>query len=110
MELILLLVAHVYQNWLRRNIQIGSYSTPYARERAGTEVARRFDDFEGSITYAESWDQRRVELPVQPAVWSSHTLSPAKDLGSVVEYPRFFPLKEVLSFLLTPAGKGYGAI
>jgi len=68
---------------------------------------------DGSCHNMKSWDQTlEVVSAASSVVIQINTLSPARDLGSVVEveHPQFIPLKEVLSFLRTPAGKGYGAI
>ena len=36
-----------------------------------TDVARRFNDLESAITYTETWDKRRDELPTKRTAWSS---------------------------------------
>ncbi len=46
----------------------------YARERAGTEVARQFDNFEEAATYTESWDKKQDQLLMELVVGSLRSI------------------------------------
>ena len=71
-----------------------------------TDIARRFDDFEEALTYTESWDKKRDELPYEAdgMVIKIDNLNLAKDLGFVGKDPRGaiafkFPAREVTTTL-----------
>src|SRR5215204_6027733 len=72
-----------------------------------TDIARRFDDFEGAIAYTVSWDKKRDELSYEAdgMVIKIDDLNLAKDLGFVGKDPRGaiafkFPAREVTTTLL----------
>lgn len=72
-----------------------------------TDVARRFTDIEAAIAYAESWTERRDELPYEAdgMVIKIDDLRLAEDLGYVGKDPRGaiafkFPAREVTTRLL----------
>lgn len=72
-----------------------------------TDVARRFTDIEAAIAYAESWADRRDELPYEAdgMVIKIDDLRLAEDLGYVGKDPRGalafkFPAREVTTRLL----------
>ncbi len=71
-----------------------------------TDVARRFDTIEEAIAYAESWDQKRDELPYEAdgMVIKIDDLTLAAELGFVGKDPRGaiafkFPAREVTTTL-----------
>lgn len=71
-----------------------------------TDIARRFDDFEEALTYTESWDKKRDDLPYEAdgMVIKIDNLNLAKDLGFVGKDPRGaiafkFPAREVTTTL-----------
>jgi DNA ligase (NAD+) len=71
-----------------------------------TDVARRFDTIEEAIAYAESWDQKRDELPYEAdgMVIKMDDLTLAAELGFVGKDPRGaiafkFPAREVTTTL-----------
>src|SRR5512142_1005597 len=71
-----------------------------------TDVARRFDDFEDAVAYAESWDKKRDELEYEAdgMVIKIDDLNLARDLGFVGKDPRGaiafkFPAREVTTKL-----------
>ena len=71
-----------------------------------TDVAKRFDDFEDAVAYAESWDKKRDELEYEAdgMVIKIDDLNLAKDLGFVGKDPRGaiafkFPAREVTTKL-----------
>lgn len=72
-----------------------------------TDIAKRFDNFEEAVTYAESWDKKRDELEYEAdgMVIKIDDLNLAKDLGFVGKDPRGaiafkFPAREVTTKLL----------
>ncbi len=71
-----------------------------------TDVAKRFDDLESAIAYAETWDTRRDELPYEAdgMVIKIDDLNLAAELGFVGKDPRGaiafkFPAREVTTTL-----------
>ena len=72
-----------------------------------TDIAKRFDDFEEAVAYAESWDRKRDELEYEAdgMVIKIDDLNLAKDLGFVGKDPRGaiafkFPAREVTTKLV----------
>jgi DNA ligase (NAD+) len=72
-----------------------------------TDIAKRFDDIDKAIAYAESWDQKRNELEYEAdgMVIKVDNLNLARDLGFVGKDPRGaiafkFPAREVTTKLL----------
>jgi DNA ligase (NAD+) len=72
-----------------------------------TDTARRFENIEEAISYTESWDKRRDELPYEAdgMVLKIDDLRLAEDLGFVGKDPRGaiafkFPAREVTTTLL----------
>lgn len=72
-----------------------------------TDVAKRFDNIEDAIAYAETWDRKRDELPYEAdgMVIKIDDLRLAADLGFVGKDPRGavafkFPAREVSTGLL----------
>jgi DNA ligase (NAD+) len=72
-----------------------------------TDIARRFDNCEDAIAYAESWDQKRDELHYEAdgMVIKIDNLNLARELGFVGKDPRGaiafkFPAREVTTKLL----------
>jgi DNA ligase (NAD+) len=72
-----------------------------------TDIARRFDDADSAIQYAESWDKRRAELEYEAdgMVIKVDDLRLASDLGYVGKDPRGavafkFPAREVTTELV----------
>src|SRR4030095_12423549 len=72
-----------------------------------TDIAKRFDNIEDTIKYAESWDKKRDELPYEAdgMVIKVDNLNLARDLGFVGKDPRGaiafkFPAREVTTKLL----------
>ena len=72
-----------------------------------TDIARRFDNFEEAVAYAESWDKKRDELEYEAdgMVIKIDDLNLAKDLGFVGKDPRGaiafkFPAREVTTKLV----------
>jgi DNA ligase (NAD+) len=72
-----------------------------------TDIARRFDNLEKAIAYAETWDQKRDELPYEAdgMVVKIDDLTLAAELGFVGKDPRGaiafkFPAREVTTRLL----------
>ncbi|MEW6242620.1 MAG: NAD-dependent DNA ligase LigA, partial [Chloroflexota bacterium] len=71
-----------------------------------TDVAKRFDDLESAVAYAETWDTRRDELPYEAdgMVVKIDDLTLAAELGFVGKDPRGavafkFPAREVTTTL-----------
>lgn len=71
-----------------------------------TDIAKRFDDLESAIAYAESWDKKRDDLPYEAdgMVIKIDDLNLAADLGFVGKDPRGaiafkFPAREVTTTL-----------
>ncbi|MRR37501.1 NAD-dependent DNA ligase LigA, partial [bacterium] len=71
-----------------------------------TNVARRFDDFESAVKYAQSFDKKRDELPYEAdgVVIKIDDLDMAAELGFVGKDPRGaiafkFPAREVTTLL-----------
>ncbi len=71
-----------------------------------TDVARRFDDFESAVKYAQSFDKKRDELPYEAdgVVIKIDDLDMAAELGFVGKDPRGavafkFPAREVTTLL-----------
>jgi DNA ligase (NAD+) len=72
-----------------------------------TDIAKRFDDIDNAIAYAESWDKKRDELEYEAdgMVIKVDNLNLARDLGFVGKDPRGaiafkFPAREVTTKLL----------
>src|SRR5687768_6599839 len=72
-----------------------------------TDIAKRFDDIDKAIAYAESWDKKRDELEYEAdgMVIKVDNLNLARDLGFVGKDPRGaiafkFPAREVTTKLL----------
>jgi DNA ligase (NAD+) len=72
-----------------------------------TDVAKRFDNFEKAISYTESWEQKRDDLPYETdgMVIKVDDLTLAAELGFVGKDPRGaiafkFPAREVTTKLL----------
>ena len=72
-----------------------------------TDIAKRFDDIDKAIAYAESWDKKRDELEYEAdgMVIKIDDLNLARDLGFVGKDPRGaiafkFPAREVTTKLL----------
>jgi DNA ligase (NAD+) len=72
-----------------------------------TDIAKRFNDFEEAVAYAESWDKKRDELEYEAdgMVVKIDDLNLAKELGFIGKDPRGaiafkFPAREVTTKLL----------
>lgn len=72
-----------------------------------TDIAKRFDNIEDAVKYAETWDKKRDELPYEAdgMVIKVDNLNLARDLGFVGKDPRGaiafkFPAREVTTKLL----------
>ncbi|MCI0550102.1 MAG: NAD-dependent DNA ligase LigA [Anaerolineae bacterium] len=72
-----------------------------------TDIAKRFDNIDDAVKYAETWDKKRDELPYEAdgMVIKVDNLNLARDLGFVGKDPRGaiafkFPAREVTTKLL----------